>query len=424
MNLDDTVRETYQVSLRDLDIPPGDASAARRAGSRIRTRRTVAAIGLTGAMVVAIAVASSWLSSIRESSQPASPIGQWHTLPAPPLSPRSNALGLWTGHEVLYIGGDTQPCAPVVSCDAQVVNPAGPGTEHATRTGAAYNPTTNSWRTISPAPGYVDGGTQAVYADNHTFLDTTRGWFSYSIAHDTWKKFTPRWDPGEGLSVLGSRIMGLSHGQVVVYDVVTGAWTTYPVDPIRPRLGGPIVTATSSGPVLAGYDSTKPYGVHHAPQTLVDTWDGHRWRRLTPGNQMYGDFTWTGARLVDPLPGIQDHGDEYTWDHPVPVGGILNPATGAWTTLPAALLHPDTSGWNVSAHDNPAAPAFQHWFITDGLVYNDDTGRVWPLPRPQGGTESGASAVWANGRLIVLGGADFSGQQLTQLSNRAWIYTP
>jgi hypothetical protein len=48
VNLDDTVRETYQVSLRDLDIPPGDASGARRAGSRIRTRRSVAAITQVG----------------------------------------------------------------------------------------------------------------------------------------------------------------------------------------------------------------------------------------------------------------------------------------------------------------------------------------------------------------------------------------
>jgi hypothetical protein len=38
--------------------------------------------------------------------------GEWERVADPPLSPRSNAVTVWTGHEVLAIGGWTYRCPP------------------------------------------------------------------------------------------------------------------------------------------------------------------------------------------------------------------------------------------------------------------------------------------------------------------------
>jgi hypothetical protein len=263
----------------------------------------------------------------------------------------------------------------------------------------------------------VDQGYPAAYAGGHAFVLTSRGWAAYDVTADTWSKFDPPWDDHDGISALGSAIYGLSRGQVIAYNASTGQLTHYPADRVKPRMGGVSVTGTPAGPVLAGYDIARP----NSHPAVVDAWDGQGWRRLPPTGQASWVLTWTGRRLVSATPGI--HGPE----HPAarrPWGGIIDPTTGSWSPLPDALTYPDTSGWDVVSDDWNPATHRGSWFVTNGLVYDDSTGRVWPLPRPDGGPDSLASAVWADGQLIVLGGADFEGQMVTGLSNAAWIYIP
>jgi hypothetical protein len=52
---------------------------------------------------------------VRGSADPAA--NAWHAVPASPLSARETALGLWTGREVLFMGGsDARPCPSNASC--------------------------------------------------------------------------------------------------------------------------------------------------------------------------------------------------------------------------------------------------------------------------------------------------------------------
>jgi hypothetical protein len=145
-------------------------------------------------------------------------------------------------------------------------------------------------------------------------------------------------------------------------------------------------------------------------------WDGSHWRRL-PSTGQVGNDAWssTGSRMVDPEPGTLDGGTVDPWDRAYPVGGVLDPATGRWTRLPAELAD-DADGWGVNASGG-------RWVATYGQVYDTDTGRVSPLSRPDGAPDEGVTATWAGDRLLAFGGATF-GSEGAKVVDRAWLYTP
>jgi hypothetical protein len=205
--------------------------------------------------------------------------------------------------------------------------------------------------------------------------------------------------------------------RVAVYDVHTSQSSLLPPDRIRPALAQRSVTATSSGPVVTGYDATQPNDGVKPSLVLADVWDGQAWRRLPPSDQLQTGFSWTGHRMVNPSPFTENGGEVNGWGRDIPEGGTLDPATGTWGRLPGALTG-DPDGWSVSADGGG-------WFATAGQIYDDDSGRVYTLDRPDGAPDYAVAATWAGDRLLAFGGTDsaqgFSGDALT---NRAWLWTP
>ena len=191
-----------------------------------------------------------------------------------------------------------------------------------------------------------------------------------------------------------------------------------PPDPVEPRLTQREITATSAGLVLTGLDSTQPNDGIQPSLVLADVYDGTTWHRLPPGDQLSNGFSWTGHRMVDPDPFTDNGGEVDNWGRDIPHGGTLDPVTGTWGRLPAALTT-EPPEWSV-----PAAGSGP-WFTVLGQVYNDDTGEVSTLPRPDGAPDLYQSGAWADGRLVVFGGVDSSkGFGPDALTNHAWIYTP
>lgn len=403
-----------------------------RAGHGTRRRLIAGAAGVAVALGVAGVVGARASHHHGSTAAPLEQRGTWRELPTPPLSPRAGALAVWTGREVVFLGGEARPCAPYVSCDAAL------SVEEMTRMygekhdAAAYDLASGTWRRLTPVPTRVGLGS-AWYAGGRVLVvDDAGRWWSYDVTGDSWTPFRPRWDLRSGVSTAGGRVYGLSTyrygrpgGHVVAYDPATSSWARYPVDRLRPPLEG-YPLATSRGPVLVGsYASRAPY--HHLPSTMVvDVWTGHAWHRLPLTPQLDRAPVWTGKRLVDPVQGTSYHGGPDAWPHRYPEGGVLDPATGRWSALPAVWQAAEvrfgepTPGWDVGIPDGAAGPRL----VVDGAVYDDDTGRAWLLPRPADAPEHFASGVWAGDRLVVLGGADFQGQHQTEVSRRAWIYTP
>ncbi|HEX4471172.1 MAG TPA: hypothetical protein VH085_04335 [Nocardioides sp.] len=398
-----------------------------------RGRRGILAGAIVTAVVATVVVVTVRHHSSSSASASAFPLedrGSWRALPPPPLSPRADPLAVWTGHEVIFLGGASKPCPPFINCDMPLTPTSEVTTFDEKTDGAAYDVATGTWRRLAGPPTRV-GLETVVYAGGHVLVVDDRGrTWDYDVERDSWTRFRSRWDARDGVSAAGGRIYAMSSydrsgGYVVSYRPSTSTWSRYPVDRLRPRLEGSVV-ATSQGPVLMGiYKRRAPY--HHLPSTVVaDAWTGHAWRRLPLTPQLDREYTWTGHRLVDPVQGTRYHGGSDAWPHRYPEGGALDPATGRWTALPAVwqsaeIRYADpTPGWDVDTLDRGTGPRF----VVQGEVYDDDTGSAWLLPRPAGSPPYFASGVWAGGRLVVLGGASFDGQHQTGVSRRAWVYTP
>jgi hypothetical protein len=417
MDLEQQLRKTYADELGTLDVPGGDAGAARRTGARMRVRRRLS-VGAAAGAVIAVAVGGTLLGTGHVSVGPSDDRGHWRELPAPPLSPRADAQAVWTGAEVLVVGGENHPCPPGADC-AVISDDI--------RDGAAYDPGTDTWHRIADAPVPVTAGDRLVEAGGQVVLrherDGGSDWFVYDPDADDWSRIPDVPDGiGDPPSAIGTNVYAMVGHRVAVYSVGPSDWTLLPPDPIQPALAQRAVTATDVGPVVTGVDSTQPNDGRTPSLLLADVWDGSHWRRLPPSDQLANNaWTWTGTRMVDPEPFTLDGGEVNGWGRSYPMGGTLDPATGTWGPLPDALVNPssgDQRGWGVSASGGP-------WFAVLGQVYDDSTGRIFRLDRPPGAPGYGTTAAWADDRLLAFGGVGSNVDgSLGDLSNRAWLWTP
>jgi hypothetical protein len=151
-----------------------------------------------------------------------------------PLSPRVNAAAVWTGDEVLVIGGDED--APCV--DLCLVEPL--------PTAAAYDPATDEWRELSDVPGRWFSYQGAVVAAGTVFtpgeLDGQGALLTYDVADDDWDHVEPPGTPAlpRQFDLVGAhdRLIFVSTcfcphdpSPNVSLDVRTGAWEELPDDP-------------------------------------------------------------------------------------------------------------------------------------------------------------------------------------------------
>ena len=201
MNLEQQLRETYAEQLAELDMSGGDIGAARRTGARMRAKRRLA-VGVAAVTVAAVAVGGSLIGTGRVSIGPSQHTGHWRELPAAPLSPRANAQTVWTGKEVLVIGGERQPCPPGADCAVS---------DDGLSDVAAYNPDTDSWRRIESAPVPVVPGDRLLAAGDFVVLRHAQqsggsAWFVLDADRNHWLRLR---DVPKGIGDLPS-VLGLS----------------------------------------------------------------------------------------------------------------------------------------------------------------------------------------------------------------------
>ena len=126
----------------------------------------------------------------RTSEPPTTASGRWVSVPPGPLSPRAAAIGVWTGAEVLVIGGEPEAwCPPGADCT--------PPEFTALVDGAAYDPATESWRDIADAPMPLSGYTSPVVVDDAVYLlahgafsrpGAEDGFLRYLVTEDRWER--------------------------------------------------------------------------------------------------------------------------------------------------------------------------------------------------------------------------------------------
>jgi hypothetical protein len=216
--------------------------------------RTVRAwVGVLVATMVGVVVLSGSGQPVTAQSYP-----HWQELPSPPMAPRTHALGIRAGHEVLVLGGSR------------------PGTP-ALRDGATYDLRTGRWHRRHAPIAVTDRDIAVVTAGvvvlRHTTGAGSTSWWRYAVRQDTWSRLRHLPPDLHAPSAFASQVYALSGHRVVVYSVQLDRWTRLAADPRRPVLRHATVTASRSGTVVTGSTRAHPH------RLLTDRWNGLRWRR-------------------------------------------------------------------------------------------------------------------------------------------------
>ena len=158
-----------------LSAPPAETGAFpgrphRRRPSRVLVTGIAAAcvLVLIGGLVAVNQRRSSDdpSSADRSAASPAS-FGTWDPLPDAPIEPRPYAVSAWTGSEAVFWAGSS----------------LSRGFAHTD--GAAFNPATNSWRTLT-VPGWGHPGLTSVYFQGDLYALAKGGGTRFNPTDGTW----------------------------------------------------------------------------------------------------------------------------------------------------------------------------------------------------------------------------------------------
>lgn len=324
-------------------------------------------------LVVATLVVFGLLTSSGSSAPPsvAGVHGQWERIPAAPLSPRYDSVGVALDDALLIVGGTAEPpCPPNASCRPSGISPF--------RDGAIFDFGTGRWHRIARAPVPLTWARTAVVGDSVYFLQPASAvdlplatYLRYDLRADTWEVLPraplprlPSWD--RDVREYDGRLVAFSERVALAYDPSFRTWTPMPHTPM----------------------------LHSdIPPVVADQIREEVWRHFVRIGEIYG-WVWADGKLVNP------HDDVANGTAPNR-GGILDVLTGELTPLPAPYppslddrrtYYPRvTFGWG-----NYAVGGGKVLDVSSG-----EWGRVPPLPVHLDGGEVSAAV---GDRVVVWGG--------------------
>lgn len=376
--------------------------------------------------------------------------GRWESLPPGPLASRVNETAVWTGRQLLVWGGIHESVG---------IGTSFPPPSQALGDGAAYDPTTGTWKTLPQSPLSPRGGAAGVWTGTEAIF-----WGGY--APQTASDF---------------------HSDGAAYDPGTGRWRQLPPSPLSPRRGASAIWTGSEMLIFGGDQANAKRlddGALYRPSTdswsrlpvlpsdpgatLVGTtvaWTGHQllvWltyeliSQPSPNTEnirtVQRSFSWIpGTSSWRPLPapptGVFIYGARAVWTgHQVLlIGGssclpgescaaavgsrpltTYNPTTAAWGRAPGDLVATNAGPvvWTgkalVALNQGTAetGPAGAILSPGDGAVFDPGSDQWQRLPYANLGGLDGTSAVWTGKELLAWGDGTSS------VKNRAAALVP
>jgi hypothetical protein len=426
---DDSLQQLLRDQLPDLAAPtsppPNARSRVREAVTR-RRRRVRATVGTSVAsalaLVVLVPLAVMNGPGSDDSGPPVDdPIGHWESIASAPLSARDGSASVWTGEEMIVVGGNVRPpCPPSADCD-------GPSPDQLRADGAAYDPETDTWRSIAAAPvpfTYAQAvwtGREMVVLEISAVPNGKPGHtLAYDPEADAWREL----DPPPDAYLIG----GVWDGRELFYwqseqragdgdwslDPSTGEWTRLPDDPFEPTYDRAYVW-TGDRFVFLGIDKSRTYASGDGGEVFqVAEYDPatRTWRRLPDSPVGGGDPMWFFHQgyVVNPF-------EDPRFDSDRPTNGAYDPNAGTWSEAPGSgrytyagcMLGPLGSGGDWLA---PGGGVLYSLDPADTVVTPDCP----QLPEP-------AAAAWAGERVIIWGGPNRAYDANTNLG-LAWTPPP
>lgn len=341
------------------------------------------------------------------SATPAEP--GWASAATSPLSSRHSVRAVTVGDEALFLGGDSSPlCPPGAGC-IDVPEPQ--------RDGAAYRPSTDTWRALADAPVAPSLGSVAVVRDR-VYLLADGALHSYDVDGDTWTALPAPPDTDGQLAAAGDLLVRFEvtqeGGRVEadhLYDPATRSWRALPRDPLAPAFDRAMVW-NGNGLVLAAKPVPPPRpDDNESPPTFVHaaTFDPttRTWTEVPQQDQVLGfgsQFVWSADRLISPYVFDYTGGGSNPGGRLEPTGGLLDVRTGEWESLPPSPgVPPDVLRVQASSANLITAG--------EGLVL-DVPGRRWHVLEPApGAPPDGVVGTWVGRQLVVFGGGSTSSRQ-------------
>jgi hypothetical protein len=326
----------------------------------------------------------------------------------------------------LLFGGTAAPaCPPNADCETP--------TEAPFSDGAAYDPQTQSWTSLAPSPVPIGYATSAVLGDDVYLLvapfgsshETARSAFlTYDTADDEWEELELPPNPlYRMLIATEDRLVAYQHSQEdriegdFAYDEGSASWSELPADPLRASYDRSMVW-TDEGLVLLGIELVPNPGAAEPSLYRAAIFTDDEWRRL-PDSEVMGYnpvWSWTGGRVLNAAIERGDGGETNNWGRTYFAGGMLDPSTGEWSSLPEV---PDAPGplTGIFASGERYASAGGGW------VFDADGERWLELTRPPGAPDGEHAHAWVGDELIVWGGVRWEGSKGVLLDD-GWSWSP
>lgn len=219
----------------------------------------------------------------------------------------------------------------------------------------------------------------------------------------------------------------------LVYDPKADKWTELPRDPLSPSFDRFMVW-TGTEVVLLAREMVPNPGAEGPSLVRAAVWTPttEKWRRL-PDSEVAGgyDWWWSGARVVNPVHGGSDGGESGNYGRTYAHGGLLNPETGEWSSLPpvpeiAINCEGEQRGLGGGPRERAAGP---ETVFLDGRALHVVEARWEPVPCNDARADFAYGSAWAFDGVVTFGGYDVvaePGQFPTdyKFRNDAWIWRP
>jgi hypothetical protein len=266
----------------------------------------------------------------------------------PPSTGRIHTLTVWTGSEVLVLGGDLPDGGLLVSY------------------GHAYDPATDTWRTTATPLGFVTERSPWAWTGTELLV---------------WP-----WDAG------GSTM----DVTPIAYDPAVDTWRVLPAPPVQRRRDAASVWTGTEWVVWGGVD----HDVDLADGAAYDPATG-TWRVLaeSPLSPRHASGVWTGTEMI--VAAGWSGGDPDTGNNAFALGdgAAYDPATDTWRRIAAGPAHPGFEPvWTGAEFLMFAKGGVVSYDPLLDLWTDDCCGNV--------ATAVGASPVWTGSAVLQIGSLD------------------
>jgi hypothetical protein len=288
-----------------------------------------------------------------------------------PLDPRIRPITVWTGTEMLVYGGHTQG-------DARP------------NVGAGYDPSTQSWRTLAPAPD-GDGSSVGVWTDRELVVISSLSTLAYQPELDRWRTVAEA-PPGDDWTAVfdGSGVVVWSRAGVHRLPTGSDTWEPLPSIPFETE-GSWARQFHVIDRAIYAIALEQPCRSHRMAVLEDDAW-----RELPSAPPAIEGY----ARCNPPSDSAVVGGRLLVWEHMHRPALAFDPSTETWTeiaTIPLAGCSPTS---NV---------VVDHLLVVescgDAAVFDTQSGSWSRLELP-GLIGFAASAVWTGSEVLVWNGWD------------------